>query len=152
MATDPSDADRRTYPARPIIGVGVIVWRGEEVLLIRRARPPRQGQWSLPGGAQALGETIEEAARREVREETGLAIEALQLVTVVDLIERDDAGAIRYHYTLVDLTAEASDGRPRPGDDAADARFFAPDVLPSLGIWTLTLEVIAKAQTLRSQP
>jgi len=63
----------REYPARPIVGVGVVVCRGEEVLLIRRGQPPRLGQWSLPGGGQEVGETIEEAVRREVREETGLA-------------------------------------------------------------------------------
>ncbi|WGF86311.1 NUDIX hydrolase [Marinivivus vitaminiproducens] len=151
MPNDPSHADRRLYPVRPIVGVGVIVWRGAEVLLIKRARPPRAGQWSLPGGAQTLGETIDDAARREVAEETGLTIGPTRLVTCVDLIDRDDAGAVRYHYTLVDLTADAGEGPPRPGDDAADARFFPPEALPGLGMWPLTLEVIEQARRMRDR-
>ncbi|MGE3741190.1 MAG: NUDIX domain-containing protein, partial [Geminicoccaceae bacterium] len=78
----------REYPDRPVVGVGAIVWRGERVLLIRRGRPPRLGQWSLPGGGQQLGETLEEAIRRVVREETGLELAAVEFLTTVDLIER----------------------------------------------------------------
>jgi len=87
----------REYPDRPFVGIGVIVWCGGRVLLVRRARPPRQGQWSLPGGLQELGEGVLEAARREVREETGLDIDILGIADVVDLIERNDAGRVRYH-------------------------------------------------------
>ena len=79
----------REYPARPIVGVGVVVWHGERVLLVRRGKPPRVGHWSLPGGAQQLGETVAQAARREVMEEAGLEVALGDIVATVDLIERD---------------------------------------------------------------
>ena len=110
------------FPDRPVVGVGAVVWRGDRVLLIRRGKPPRAGQWSLPGGAQQLGETLLEAMTREVREETGLIVEGIQLLTTVDLIEREPDGRVRYHYTLVDFTAEAPVGEAVPGDDAMARR------------------------------
>ena len=90
---------------------------------MRRGRPPRQGQWSLPGGAQRLGETQTEAAAREVLEETGLGLAQLELLTTLDIIEHDEDGRVRFHYSLVDFTAEAGEGtaipattrRPSPG-------------------------------------
>ena len=82
----------REFPDRPIAGVGVVVLGAKGVLLVKRAKPPRQGQWSLPGGAQKLGETVFEAARRETLEETGLEIEVLGLIDVVDSIASDDGG------------------------------------------------------------
>ena len=100
-------AIKRDFPDRPIVGVGAIVFKDASVLLIRRGKPPRQGQWSLPGGAQHLGETVRAAIEREVREETGVEIAALTLVDVVDSITPDESGGrIRYHYTLVDMAAE----------------------------------------------
>ena len=135
----------REYPDRPIVGVGVVVCREGRVLLIRRGRPPRLGQWSLPGGGQMLGETVEQAARREVLEETGLALRRLELLTVVDLVEPDEAGAIRYHYTLVDFVAEAEPGEARPGDDAAATAWHAPDGLEGLGLWSETQRIVRLA-------
>jgi 8-oxo-dGTP diphosphatase len=138
----------REYPPRPLIGVGIVVWHGDRVLLIRRGKPPRLGQWSLPGGAQKLGETVAEAARREVLEETGLAIEVGEVLAVVDLIERDGE-RVRYHYTLIDFGAEAPGSELRPGGDAADARWFGLDELPRLGLWSETLRVIGLAHERR---
>jgi len=132
----------REYPDRPHVGVGVVVCREGRVLLIRRGKPPRIGQWSLPGGGQLLGETIEAAARREVLEETGLGLDRLELLTVVDLIDRDEAGAVRYHYTLVDLVGEAAAGEAVPGDDAAATAWFRPEELPALGLWSETLRIV----------
>lgn len=140
----------RLYPERPLVGIGVIVWHVASVLLIRRARPPRQGEWSLPGGAQRLGETVEEAARREVFEEAGIEVQIGPLVAVVDLIDRAEDHRVRYHYTLLDYTAEALSERLTPGDDAADARWFEIGDLAGLDLWQETVRVILDAQRLRS--
>jgi ADP-ribose pyrophosphatase YjhB (NUDIX family) len=135
----------REYPRRPIVGVGVVVWHGARVLLVRRGKPPRVGHWSLPGGAQRLGETIAEAARREVKEETGLEIALGDVVATVDLIERDPQGRIRYHYTLIDFVAAATRPELHPGSDAADARWFDPAEVEALGLWSETVRVIKLA-------
>ncbi|MDX1541833.1 MAG: NUDIX hydrolase [Geminicoccaceae bacterium] len=136
----------RLYPERPIVGVGTVVWHGDDVLLVRRGKPPRVGQWSLPGGAQKLGETIAEAARREIAEEAGIEVALGQVIATLDLIERDPEGRVRFHYTLVDFVAEALDDVLRPGGDAADARWFALDRLPELGLWSETLRIIELAR------
>jgi len=132
----------RSYPARPIVGVGVAVVGARGVLMIRRGKPPRQGQWSLPGGAQKVGETVAEAAHREIREETGVDIALLGLVDVVDSIRPDDAGAVEFHYTLIDFAAVTGDAEPRAGGDAADARWIALEELPALHLWSETLRII----------
>jgi ADP-ribose pyrophosphatase YjhB (NUDIX family) len=116
-------AEERTYPTRPFVAVGVVVWRGEEVLLIRRGRPPLLDEWSLPGGAQEAGETIREAAIREVAEETGLAVRPGAVVDVIDLIDRDEACRVRHHYTIVDLVALHETGEARAASDAVALRW-----------------------------
>jgi len=140
----------REYPDHPRIGVGVVILGEKGVLLIRRAKPPRQGQWSLPGGAQKLGETVFEAAIREVQEETGLNVEIQGLIDVVDSITKDDK-RVRYHYTLVDLLAlekpgekpgEQSEGNLKAGSDAAEAAWIALDDIPGLGLWSETERII----------
>lgn len=138
----PDDRSRREYPDRPFVGVGVIVLGADGVLLIRRGRPPRQGSWSLPGGAQKLGETVDDAARREVLEETGLKVAVLGLVDVVDSVRRDDAGRVQYHYTLVDVLARPLGGRLAAGGDAMDAKWIKRDALGDLDLWSETLRVI----------
>ena len=139
----------REYPLRPVVGVGVVVWHGGRVLLVRRAKPPRAGHWSLPGGAQELGETVAAAARREVLEETGLVVEIGEVLAAVDMIERE-AGRVRYHYTLIDFSAEAALPALRPGSDAADARWFTPEEVAGLGLWSETLRIIELARARRS--
>ena len=139
----------REYPLRPVIGVGTVVWHGDRVLLVRRGLPPRQGQWSLPGGAQELGETVAEAAQREVLEETGLTIEVGEVLATVDLIERD-GNRVRYHYTLIDFSAEAIGPDLRPGGDAADARWFTLDQIEHLGLWSETVRIIKLAHERRA--
>jgi 8-oxo-dGTP diphosphatase len=138
----------REFPPRPLIGVGIVVWHGERVLLIRRGKPPRVGQWSLPGGAQKLGETVAAAARREVLEETGLKVEVGEVLAVVDLIERDGE-RVRYHYTLIDFGAEAAGSEVRPGGDAAEARWFSLAEIERLGLWSETLRIIGLARERR---
>jgi len=142
----------RQYPERPIVGVGVVVWRGDQVLLIRRGKPPRQGGWSLPGGAQKLGETVFETARREVREEAGLDIDVIDTVAVVDSINRDDGGRIEYHYTLVDVVAEWRDGEPQAGGDAAAAIWADAGNLDPYDLWRETVRVIGLAAARRARP
>ncbi len=141
----------RSYPERPIVGVGVVVWRRDKVILIRRAKPPRQGQWSLPGGVQEIGETVFEAARREVLEETGLAVDVLGLLDVVDSIQRDDDGRVRRHYTLVDVYARSEEGQAVAGDDAAEAAWFGLEEIDGLGLWQETVRMIRLSDEKRKQ-
>lgn len=136
----------RRYPERPIVGVGVVVWRHGQVLLVRRAKPPGQGGWSLPGGAQKVGETIFQAGLREVTEETGIAIEIIGLIDTVDSIEKDRDGRIEYHYTLIDLCARWISGLPDAGDDAAEAAWFNRSELNELGLWPETLRIIGLSE------
>lgn len=133
------------YPNRPLIGVGVVVFKDDRVLLIRRGKPPREGQWSLPGGRQRLGETVAEAARREVAEEAGIEIEVDGLIDVVDSITRDDAGAVQYHYTLVDVLAAWRAGKARPGHDAAAVVWADPADLARYDLWDETRRIIGLA-------
>ena len=142
--------ENREYPTRPLVGVGVAVLRPDSVLLVRRGRPPALGQWSLPGGAQHLGETAEAAARRELAEETGLHVGSLHLAACVDSIHRDPDGRIQYHYTILDFAAAWDAGEPAAGDDVTDARFVAFTALDALGLWTEALRVIALARRLLS--
>lgn len=135
----------RSYPDRPIVGVGAVVWRGGELLLARRGRPPKQGTWTLPGGMQHVGETVAETARREIREETGLDIEVVDVVAVVDLIERDAAGAVRYHYTIVDVLAEWRGGEAVAGDDVDAVAWVRPDALDGYELSGDALRVIRLA-------
>jgi ADP-ribose pyrophosphatase YjhB (NUDIX family) len=127
-----------------------VVWHDDRLLLVRRNKPPRRGHWSLPGGAQHLGETVAEAARREVREEAGLEIDLGVIVATVDLIERDPEQRVRYHYTLVDFVAEAASATLRPGSDAADARWFTVAEAESLGLWLETVRIIELARVQRA--
>jgi ADP-ribose pyrophosphatase YjhB (NUDIX family) len=130
------------YPNRPLVGVGVVVIKGGRVLLIRRGKPPRAGAWSLPGGRQRLGETVREAARRELREETGIEAVVTELLDVVDSITRDDGGTIAYHYTLVDFLAEWRAGEARAGGDAAEAVWAGIDDLARYDLWDETQRLI----------
>lgn len=143
----PADPADRRFPPRPLVGVAAVVFRGERVLLVRRGTPPRQGEWSLPGGLQQLGETVAEAARREVREETGIDADPIGLVDVVDLIERTAPEApATYHYTLVEMLAVWRRGEAEAGDDAADVAWFDPERVPALGLWSETARIIALAR------
>ena len=124
---------------QPVPAVGVICFKGSEVLLIKRGRPPMQGQWSLPGGRIEPGERIEAAALRELMEETGVEADILGLVAVVDGLF---PGA---HYVLIDYAANWRSGEPRAGDDAAEAAFHSLGALEGLGLWDQTLQVIREA-------
>lgn len=132
-----------------MIGVGVVVLRGDDVLLIKRGKPPRIGEWSLPGGLQELGETAAEAACREILEETGVSIALGPVLDIIDVIRRDDAARVETHYTLIDYMAEWRAGLPVAGDDAMHAEFVPLADVPRLGMWDETVRIIQKAMAIR---
>jgi 8-oxo-dGTP diphosphatase len=134
----------REYPNLPLVGVGAVVLRNGRVLLVRRAKPPRRGEWSLPGGLQRLGETVFEAARREVMEEARVQIRPLAVVDVVDLIERLDQ-RVRYHYTLIDVLAAWSEGEVMAGADAAEVLWAEWAEVEKKVAWSETVRIIDRA-------
>lgn len=141
----------REYPARPFVGVGAVIFRDDRVLLIQRGKAPRIGQWSLPGGMQETGETVREAAAREVMEETSIEAEIRGLIDVVDSIQHDDEGRVRLHYTLVDVWGEWRAGDPVAGDDAMAAAWRALPEIEGLRLWSETVRIIREAMKLRAK-
>jgi len=137
----------REYPSQPLVGLGAVVWKDGRVLMVRRGRPPGEGIWSLPGGLQLLGETVADGIRREIAEETGVEIELLGLVEVVDSVRHDPDGRILYHYTIIDYAARWAGGAAVAGDDAADVAWVAPEDLHRLDTWAETARVIEKSRT-----
>jgi 8-oxo-dGTP diphosphatase len=132
-----------TRPPGPVVGVGALVFRNDRVLLVRRATPPLQGEWSIPGGHAIKGETVFDTACREVREETSVTIRALATIDVVDLIERNEkTGAVRRHFTLIEVLGAWVTGRPCPGDDALSAAWVDLADLDSRRLWPETRRVI----------
>lgn len=129
----------------PVPAVGIVCLRGDEVLLIRRGTPPRQGEWSLPGGRIEAGERAVDAALRELREETGVEARVLGLIDVVDGIF-PEAGR---HYVLIDYAAEWTGGEPVAGDDAAEAVFLSIEAALAAVDWAETRRVIARAVAVR---
>ena len=136
------------YPPRPIVGIGVAVLRPDAVLLVRRGKPPNAGSWSLPGGAQELGETAETAARRELLEEAGLEVGPLLLAANVDSIHRDPDGRVRYHYTIIDFAARWISGTPAAGSDVTDAVWAPFDQFEQYELWDEARRVIGVARNL----
>jgi len=137
--------ESRRYPERPILGVGAIVVEGGRVLLVERGRAPFQGSWSLPGGVVEAGERLAGAIQREVREETGLEVQPVKMVEVFERIMPDDRGRTEYHYVLIDYLCRVTGGELSAGDDAAQARWAAPDELARYRMTEDTLAVIRKA-------
>ena len=137
----------RSYPTRPFVGVGAVIWQDDRVLLVRRGKPPRQSEWSLPGGAQHVGETVRETCLREIREETNLDVEIESLLEVIDGIFRDDDGRVQHHYTLIDFKARWLSGEAKAGDDVDDVRWVSLAELSDFGLWQETERVIRKSAT-----
>lgn len=138
---------RREFPEAPIVGVGAVIVRGDEVVLVRRGQEPLKGEWSLPGGVLELGETLEEGIVREVREETGLEIETVSVVEVFDRIHRDEE-RVRYHYVLVDYLCTVKSGDLLGASDADEARWVRREELNGHSIYRVspfTVMVIEKA-------
>lgn len=116
--------EARRYPDRPVVGVLAVVMRGEHVLVVRRTNPPMRGRWGFPGGVLELGETVAQGAMRELFEETGVKAEAAGPLTVIDTIDRDQEGRVRYHYTLVAVVGSWESGEGVPGDDAEEVAWL----------------------------
>lgn len=135
----------RTYPTHPLTGIGVILLRGAQILLIRRGKPPGLGLWSLPGGKQELGETAQACARRELREETGLTCGALTLIAHADSIHYDAQGRIKYHYTILDFAARYLDGDAAPGDDVTQTAWASLEELDRYELSAEMQQIIHKA-------
>ncbi len=138
----------REYPAHPRVGVGVAVLRPGAVLLARRGTPPHVGAWSLPGGGQELGETMEQTARRELAEETGLVVGALHLAGVVDSVTRDAAGKVRFHYTIIDYAALWRGDAARPGGDISELAWVGFEHFDAFGLWSEARRIVECARVL----
>jgi len=125
----------------PKLAVGAVVLHQGKALLVRRARPPRVGKWAIPGGSVEPGESLRQAAEREVHEETGVRVKAGEVVHVFEHIDRDKEGELRFHYVIIDLMADYLGGEPQAADDASDARWFTAEQLsdPDVDQETLTL-------------
>jgi mutator protein MutT len=135
----------RVRPSRPVLGVGAVIVDEGRVALVRRAHPPLQGEWSLPGGAVELGETLTEAITREVLEETGLVVDVGPVVEVIERLQRDDAGGVEYHFVVVDYKCRRLEGTIAAGSDAADARWVAAADLGDFHVADTAMAVIHKA-------
>ena len=129
---------------KPSIGVGAVVFHNKKVLLVKRKNPPAKGQWAIPGGKLEWGETLQRAAEREIREETGIVIKAGDPVFTFEVIDRNVHESIRYHYVIVDLEAEYVSGTLKPGDDAVDAQWIGENEIPQLEINARTVELLLK--------
>ena len=132
------------FPKRPVPAVGAIVFRGSQVLLVRRRDPPSQGRWSIPGGAVEVGETVEQAVVRETREETQVEVRPVEVITVSDFIEKE-GDRVHWHYVLVDVLCAYLQGEPHPGSDAEDARFIEMRELGEFDVTPTALEVVEQA-------
>jgi 8-oxo-dGTP diphosphatase len=131
------------FPAAPVVGVGAVVVRDGKALIVKRAHEPRQGEWSLPGGRVELGESLEDATRREIKEETGLDVEVGPLVEVFDRVHRLD-GRVRYHFVIVDYLCRSQDGEAKAGDDADDVAWVTGEELEAYGVNAHAAAVIRK--------
>ena len=134
---------KREFPELPLVGVGAIIIEDSRVLLVKRAHPPLQAQWSIPGGVLEVGELIREAAVREAREETGLIVEPADLLGVYDRVLRAEQ-RVQYHYVLIDFLCRRVGGELAAADDAAEVRWFTREELPALKLAEDTQDVIRK--------
>ena len=138
-------AKKREYPERPVVGVGGVVIRGDQVLLVRRGSEPLKGQWSIPGGTLELGETLAEGVVREMREETGFDVRVVGQIEVFERIFPGNGPRPQYHFVIIDYLCEAPDGAPQPGSDVTDAAFATEEELPRYNLTPTATRVIRNA-------
>jgi 8-oxo-dGTP diphosphatase len=140
---------RRQYPETPLVGAAAAVFdEGGRVLLVQRARPPRVGQWGLPGGMLELGERLVDAARREVREECGIEIEVGGVAGVFEPMTHDKDGRVEYHYVVIDFWARHVGGEACAGDDAAGVAWATMDEVEGYALMPESLQVVRDAYVL----
>lgn len=137
------------YPNHPRVAVGAVVFKEGKVLLVLRGKPPADRQWSIPGGCVELGETLQEAAEREIAEETGIVIKAKKPIYVFDVIQRDENGHIRFHYVIVDLAAEYISGEIKAGDDALDVSWVSVNDLKNRNVSDETRKLLEQCYGFR---
>ena len=135
---------KREFPEIPLVGVGAIIIADSRVVLVKRAHPPLQAQWSIPGGVLEVGELVREAAVREAHEETGLIVEPGELLGVYDRVLRNAEQRVQYHYVLIDFLCRIVGGELQAAGDAAEVGWFTREELPALNLADDTLDVIRK--------
>ncbi len=143
---------QREFPETPLVGIGAIIIEDRRVVLVKRAHPPLQAQWSIPGGVLEVGELMREAAIRESREETGLTVEPGELLGVYDRVLRDADKRVQYHYVLIDFLCRRVAGDLAAASDAAEVRWFTREELPALKLAEDTLDVIRKGFKKQASP
>lgn len=136
------DSMPRRYPSAPVCAVGALIYRGSQILLVRRGKAPSLGKWSVPGGRLRLGETLEAAVIRETREETCLVVRPLRIGKVVEHLLRDERGDIEYHYVIVDFVCQVIDGSPQPASDVSDVRYVETSELSQWDMTEGTAQVV----------
>ncbi len=135
---------KRDYPDRPIVGVGAVIIQDGRALIVQRAGEPRKGEWTVPGGVLEVGETLRSGTEREVLEETGLVVKAVQVIDVFENIWPDAAGKTEFHYVLVDFLCDLISGNLKAETDASDARWITIEELDSWDLIGKTAEAIRK--------
>ena len=141
----------RVYPDRPFVGVGAVVLAAQDIVLVKRRFEPLADEWSLPGGALELGETMTIGVAREIREETSLQVEVGPVIVVLDRIVRDDAGQVQYHYVLVDFLCRVVGGTLAPGSDVSQAVLAAPNALEEYRLTSKARAVITRGLAMQNQ-
>ncbi len=134
----------RKYPHQPLLGVGAVILKNDKILLVKRKFEPKARFWTLPGGMVELGESLDQALKREIREECGIKIEPQKIIDVIDYIERDEDDQVKYHYLLVDFQAEQIGGTLSPSSDVLDAGWFDLSELSGLTLPEITQEFLKK--------
>ena len=118
---------KREYPDVPLVGVGAVAIKNGKILLIKRAYPPGEGKWSIPGGLVEVGEKLSAAVERETEEETGIKVQTLELINVFDMVDRDPAGKVQYHYVLVDFLVKPTGGKEAPSEEVKELKWVVWD-------------------------
>jgi 8-oxo-dGTP diphosphatase len=132
------------YPGAPVVCVGGVIVQDERAVIVRRGHEPRKGEWSLPGGLVELGESLLDATRREMKEETGLDVEVGAVVEMFDRIHRDAEGRVRYHFVIIDYLCTPIGGELSAGSDADDARWITAEEIEQYGINPHAAEVLRR--------